>query len=141
MTLENIITAIIGGTLIGASATGLLLINNRVAGISGIAASLIAPWNSESRWKWCFTLGLLSSGVLYRIAGYQPSIEISASYRQLIIAGLLVGFGSRLAGGCTSGHGICGIARLSVRSIVATLTFMLTAGLTVYITAHAGVMK
>ena len=132
----TLLPAIIGGGVIGLAA-GLLAVRlNKVAGISGIAAGILPPWQTESLWRLAFLAGLLLSGVIYRSLIGEVRIELDASMGILAIAGLLVGYGSRLGGGCTSGHGICGISRLSIRSIIATLTFMSTAGLSVYIVRH-----
>ncbi len=114
----------------------LLFTHKHTAGISGIAAGMLPPWSESSVWRGWFLAGLLASGPLYRLSGADIALDLAASPGLLAIAGLLVGYGTRLGGGCTSGHGVCGIARLSVRSIVATLTFMLTAGITVFIVRH-----
>lgn len=136
MSIDAVISALIGGTLIGLVAALLLFTHNRVAGISGIAAGILPPWNSESPWRASFLAGMILSVPLYRSFLGEIPLELSASLPVLAMAGLLVGYGSRLGGGCTSGHGICGIARMSIRSIVATLVFMLTAGLVVYGVRH-----
>jgi len=130
------ISAIGGGALIGFASALLLHTHQRMAGVSGIAAGLLPPWSQDTTWRLFFVLGLIASGLLYRLSGLPLPIQINSSWPVLLVAGLLVGFGSRLGGGCTSGHGICGIARLSVRSIIATLTFMLVAGIVVFITRH-----
>jgi uncharacterized membrane protein YedE/YeeE len=132
----TVLSALAGGALIGAAAALLLIKQNRVAGISGIAAGILPPWNSESKWRLWFLLGLFLSAPLYRFAGLQIPLRIDTPLPLLAVAGLLVGYGTRLGGGCTSGHGVCGIARLSLRSIVATLVFMLTAGISVYLVRH-----
>ncbi len=136
MTTFAILSAIAGGAIIGLTAALLLLTHNRVAGISGIAAGILPPWTAESGWRACFLAGLILSGPLYRLAGGTITMEINGSVPLMAIAGLLVGYGSRLGGGCTSGHGICGIARLSMRSVVATLVFMLVAGIVVFGVRH-----
>ena len=136
MSISAVISAIIGGSLIGLVAALLLFTHNRVAGISGIAAGILPPWNNESPWRASFLTGMLLSVPLYRSLLGEIPLELSASLPVLAIAGLLVGYGSRLGGGCTSGHGVCGIARLSTRSIVATLVFMLAAGLVVFGVRH-----
>ncbi len=137
MTLLSILTALAGGVLIGLAAALLLFFNKRTAGISGIAAGILLPWHpQESVWRWWFLAGLLVSAPLWTVFGGEVHILVETPLAILAGAGLLVGYGTRLGGGCTSGHGICGIARLSVRSIVATLTFMLTAGITVYLVRH-----
>nr|WP_243692539.1 YeeE/YedE thiosulfate transporter family protein [Methylomonas methanica] len=122
--------------MIGLSAALLLLTHKHTAGISGIAAGILPPWRADSVWRCWFLAGLLASAPLYRLGGAGIPLDLDASPGLLAIAGLLVGYGTRLGGGCTSGHGVCGIARLSARSIVATVTFMLTAGITVFIVRH-----
>ena len=136
MTDITILSAALGGVIIGLAAGLLLLTHKRVAGISGIASGLLLPWNAESGWRLWFVLGLIASAPLYRITVGEIVVKLDAPLAVLAVAGVLVGYGSRLGGGCTSGHGVCGIARLSMRSIVATLMFMLTACVTVYIQRH-----
>ena len=130
------VSALIGGLLIGASTALLLLLNGRVAGISGILGGLLLqPARSEFGWRIAFLAGMLLAPLLYAASvAAQPHVTIDASPGVLIIAGLLVGFGSRLGGGCTSGHGVCGIGRASPRSLAATIIFMMTAVVTVFIT-------
>ncbi len=121
--------ALLGGALIGLSASLLLLLNGRVAGITGIVAGLAGP---DARWRMLFIGGMIAGGALvghFLPGSVQSTVHLPAG--ALIAGGLLVGFGTRLANGCTSGHGVCGIARLSKRSIVATLTFISTGALTV----------
>lgn len=125
-----------GGGLIGLSAALLLLTHNRVAGISGIAAGLLPPWSTSQFWRFWFLGGLLLSAPLYKLSGHPVHLTIDTPLIVLAVAGVLVGYGTRLGGGCTSGHGICGIARLSLRSIAATLVFMLSAGVTVFLVRH-----
>lgn len=132
----TILSSLAGGTLIGLSAALLLYTHKHTAGISGIAAGLLPPWQAGGGWRGWFLAGLLASAPLYRLSGATIAMDLAASPGLLVIAGLLVGYGTRLGGGCTSGHGVCGIARLSLRSIVATLIFMLTAGITVLIVRH-----
>ena len=132
----TVLSALAGGVIIGAAAALLLLKQNRVAGISGIAAGILPPWNQESKWRLWFLLGLFLSAPLYSLTGLQIPIHIDTPLPVLAVAGLLVGYGARLGGGCTSGHGVCGIAKLSMRSIIATLVFMLTAGITVYLVRY-----
>lgn len=123
--------SLIGGILIGASATALLMLLGRVAGISGILGGLLAGDRTEAGWRAAFVGGLLAGGLLAAVV-HPPAfaMTIERSTPALVVAGLLVGFGSRLGSGCTSGHGVCGIARGSNRSIVATLSFMTTGALT-----------
>lgn len=132
----TVLSALAGGALIGLAAALLLFTHNRVAGISGIAAGVLPPWGTESRWRLWFLAGLIASGPLYQLSGNAMPVQFDASLAVLAVAGVLVGYGTRLGGGCTSGHGVCGIARLSGRSIVATLVFMLTGGLSVYLVRH-----
>ena len=136
MTYLTILSALGGGTLIGLAAALLLFFNNRTAGISGIAAGILPPWQQDTGWRLWFLAGLVLSAPLWKLLGGSVHIQIDAPLIVLTIAGLLVGYGTRLGAGCTSGHGICGIARLSVRSIVATLLFMTTAGITVFLVRH-----
>jgi uncharacterized membrane protein YedE/YeeE len=138
MTELNVFSALGGGALIGLAAALLLFFNNRVAGISGIAAGILPPWQDETGWRLWFLMGLVLSAVLWRFLGGSIEVQIDTPLLVLAISGLLVGYGTRLGGGCTSGHGICGIARLSRRSIVATLIFMSTAGITVFLIRHTG---
>jgi uncharacterized membrane protein YedE/YeeE len=136
MTLITVLSALSGGVLIGLAAAILLFFNNRVAGISGIAAGILPPWHDETGWRLWFLIGLVFSGALWRLFVGSIEVQIDTPLVVLGISGLLVGYGTRLGGGCTSGHGICGIARLSGRSIVATLVFMSTAGITVFLVRH-----
>lgn len=142
MTIVNFtpLPALIGGALIGLSAAFLLLAKGRVAGISGIAGGVIYP---ESRddigWRLVFILGLVLGGFIYQWSGLGAGVEHIAAVVDklvLIIAGLLVGIGTQIGTGCTSGHGICGLARRSPRSLVATLCFMASAIVTVYVVRH-----
>lgn len=131
MTEFTPVSATIGGMLIGLSAVLLFRLNGRIAGISGIAAGLVSPKPGGRAWNLLFLLGLLMGPFLYAVfAGKLPDVDFSASYLTIIVAGLLVGFGAKMGSGCTSGHGICGLSRLSPRSIVAVLVFMLSGILT-----------
>lgn len=130
------VSSLVGGLLIGLSAAILILFNGRIAGISGILSGVFFSTQHEKRWRLVFLLGLFASPFIYRLFTELPSLDISDNLAKIVLAGLLVGFGTRLGSGCTSGHGVCGIARLSVRSIVATVVFMAAAILTVYITKH-----
>ena len=129
-------TSIIGGAVIGLAAALLVLVNGRVAGISGIVGGLLRPRAGELGWRLAFMAGLLIAPLVYASAGPRPPITIDAGYPVLIVAGLLVGIGTRYAGGCTSGHGVCGLSRLSPRSLVATLSFMAAGLATVYVVRH-----
>ena len=127
--MENFtpIAATIGGALLGLGAAMLMLFHGRIAGISGIFGGLLSPKVGELSWRVAFVLGLVAGGVV--MAMVYPSgfaVHVDRSTGALIAAGLLVGFGTRLGSGCTSGHGICGLSRFSPRSLVATITFMLT---------------
>ncbi len=129
-------TALAGGILVGIAAATFLLLNGRIAGISGILSGLLTPARGDVGWRVAFLAGMILAPVIWIVAAQAPVIEINASYPQLIIAGLLVGLGTRYGSGCTSGHGVCGISRLSPRSIVATLSFMASGFITVYIIRH-----
>jgi len=130
-------SALAGGAMIGAAAVLFMFLNGRVAGISGILGGLTTPRKSDIAWRLAFTLGLIAAPVAYVAAGQtMPALSFQAPTALLVIAGLLVGFGSQVGNGCTSGHGVCGMARLSSRSIAATVTFMTTAGVTVYVMRH-----
>jgi len=131
------LSAAIGGALIGLSAALLMLSTGRIAGISGIVGGLIG-WNVPDRdWRIAFVVGLILAPLSGSLVGYAVAEpQMPASWAVIVIAGLLVGFGTRLGGGCTSGHGICGVARLSPRSLVATAVFMAVAIVVVAITRH-----
>ena len=128
MVFDTVASALLGGSLIGIASLALLVLNGRIAGVSGIVAGLLGRVSGEFFWKMAFVGGLLAGGLLLRLVHpVALSSTLDRSYPVLLIAGLLVGFGARLGSGCTSGHGVCGISRLSRRSLVATLTFT-TAG-------------
>jgi uncharacterized protein len=133
----NLIGGLIGGALIGLAAALLLVLNGRIAGISGILAGLITAraWG-ERFWRFAFILGLIAGAGLYALVRGGLPLELQASGAILLMAGLLVGVGTRLGSGCTSGHGVCGLARRSPRSLVATIIFMGTAACTVFLTHH-----
>ena len=131
------LSAAIGGALIGLSSVLLMLLAGRIAGISGIFGGLLDPANNDKGWRIAFIAGLILAPLIAGWIGHpMPAPKLPPSWIVIVAAGLLVGFGARLGGGCTSGHGICGIARLSGRSIAATIIFMLTAIATVAITRH-----
>jgi uncharacterized membrane protein YedE/YeeE len=131
------ISAALGGALIGLSAVLLMLLNGRIAGITGIGAGLIDPTATDRSWRAAFVLGLIAAPLAAAFIGYTvPVPQMPANLVTVAFAGLLVGFGTRLANGCTSGHGVCGIARLSARSITATAVFMATAIIVVALTRH-----
>ena len=126
--------------MIGLAATLMLLLNGRIDGISGIVAGLVSPGarkGGDAVWRVAFVVGLVLGPLGYAVVAGGFPVGVEASLAVLVVAGLLVGFGTRLGSGCTSGHGVCGIARLSKRSIVATATFMVVAALTVFVTHRA----
>lgn len=125
-----------GGAVIGLAAALLMLFNGRIAGISGIVGGLIKPKTGDVHWRLTFILGLIAAPIIWQFATPLPSIQIDANYTLLGVAGLITGIGTRYGAGCTSGHGICGLSRLSPRSIIATLAFMGTGFVTVYILRH-----
>jgi uncharacterized protein len=129
--------SLMGGILIGLSASAMLVLDGKIAGISGIFAGVLRPARGDTAWKACFLAGLLAGGLMLRLALPQAfAFGILRSPGVLVLAGLLVGFGTRLGNGCTSGHGVCGIGRLSPRSVVATATFVATGALIVFIVNH-----
>jgi len=128
-----VIQSLIGGSIIGIAVSLLLLFNGKVLGVSGILGELFNNPLSKNYWRLFFVLGLLISPLIYSIFHPIPLIEISSNKLLIIVGGLLVGFGSHLGSGCTSGHGVCGLARLSVRSFIATMTFIFFGFVTVYI--------
>lgn len=137
--MENFtpVSALAGGLLIGVSAALLVVLNGRVAGISGILGGLLQPTRSDVGWRIAFLTGLLLAPVLFRaLGGAVPAVSLDISQPVLAAAGLLVGFGTRLGAGCTSGHGVCGISRGSQRSVAATEIFMATAVATIFATRH-----
>jgi|SRR5215217_2292415 len=135
--MNPVLLPLLGGLLIGLASAVLLLFHGRIAGISGITGGLLSPAPADVGWRVAFLGGLAVGGVL--LASFRPESlgpPVLTSVGATLAAGLLVGFGTRLGGGCTSGHGVCGLARGSKRSLVATLTFMATAALTVFISRH-----
>ncbi|WP_444925376.1 YeeE/YedE family protein [Microbulbifer sp. TRSA002] len=128
-------TALAGGLLIGLASAALLAFNGRIAGISGIIGGLLDQIQG-SLWRLAFIGGLLISPLAWKIFATVPDIDIQAGYPTLIAAGLLVGLGTRMASGCTSGHGVCGLSRLSTRSLTATLIFMAAGFATVFLMRH-----
>lgn len=137
------LSAIIGGVLIGMAASLLALFNGRIAGISGIVSQLL-HWKSAPKdhlpWRVLFLIGLVSSGWIYQLFFKLPVITTSISITTLMIAGLLVGVGTRLGSGCTSGHGVCGLGRLSTRSLIATMSFMTAGFVATYLFLHSGLI-
>lgn len=137
--MENFPSAFIGGLLVGLAAVIFLLFSGRIAGNSGIAGGLFSVFKDKAFWRLFYVIGLVSAGLFFRwYHKGQVDITIDATVSQLIVAGFLVGIGTRLGNGCTSGHGICGLARLSRRSIGATIIFMSAGILTVLIVKGFG---
>jgi uncharacterized membrane protein YedE/YeeE len=130
------LSALIGGLLIGTAATLFVLFSGRIAGISGIVGGLLRPLAGDVAWRIAFVLGLLMAPLLYRLIAPLPNLQIDAGYPLLIVAGMLVGIGTRYGAGCTSGHGVCGLSRLSPRSGVATVVFMSAGFATVFVVRH-----
>ncbi|MCQ4322458.1 YeeE/YedE family protein [Stutzerimonas stutzeri] len=129
-------SSLAGGMLIGLAATLFILLNGRIAGISGVLGGLLRPAKGDVLWRVSFIAGLVIAPVLFQAAFGLPDIEIEASTLTLIAAGLLVGVGTRYGSGCTSGHGVCGLSRRSPRSLVATAAFMASGFLTVFMVRH-----
>jgi len=135
--LESIMWALLGGILIGLAATFLMLLNGRIAGISGILSGVFFQTKGDVFWRIAFIVGLLAGGLVAPFIFQRPFVfELNASMPMLLVGGFLVGFGTRMGSGCTSGHSVCGIARFSWRSISATITFILSAMLTVALIRH-----
>jgi hypothetical protein len=129
-------SALIGGAIIGAAAALFVVLNGRIAGVSGILGGLMRPRAGDISWRIAFVAGLLAAPLAFSLVVALPEIRIDASWGVLGAAGLLVGVGTRYGGGCTSGHGVCGVSRASPRSIVATLAFMAAGFATVFVTRH-----
>ena len=130
------VSALAGGLLIGTAAALFVLLNGRIAGISGIIAGLLRPAGGDVGWRVAFVLGLVGAPMVYGLFAALPVLQIKAQFGTLIVAGLLVGIGTRYGAGCTSGHGVCGLARLSPRSLVATVAFMAAGFATVFLMRH-----
>ncbi len=125
-----------GGMLIGLSAALFILFNGRIAGISGILGGLLHPVRNDRLWRLAFLGGLIAAPLAFGMLAPLPAVQVEAGNLTLIVAGLLVGIGTRYGSGCTSGHGVCGISRLSPRSLVATAAFMAAGFATVFIVRH-----
>ena len=125
-----------GGILLGLASAMFILLNGRILGISGIVGGLLRPKSGDVSWRLSFVLGLLVAPLLYLLVAGPSSARIDAGWVTIVIAGLLVGVGTRYGSGCTSGHGVCGLSRLSPRSLVATLAFMGAGFVTVYLLRH-----
>ncbi|MEM7645326.1 MAG: YeeE/YedE family protein [Pseudomonadota bacterium] len=131
---SDVLRALLGGGLIGLSASILLIFNGRIAGISGIFFGLFQGPSEQKNWRLVFVLGLLCGGVISILLLPDPfSSRVQTSFWQVIVAGFLVGFGTRMGSGCTSGHGVCGISRLSPRSMIATIVFITSGILTCWL--------
>jgi uncharacterized membrane protein YedE/YeeE len=131
------LAALLGGAMIGVAAALLVLFNGRVAGVSGIVGRLLHAPNANTSWQLAFVAGLVIAPLVYTLVRPLPVPQVSAGWPTLLIAGALVGIGTRYGSGCTSGHGVCGLSRGSPRSLMATAVFMGVAILTVYIVRHA----
>lgn len=129
-------SSLAGGMLIGLAAAMFVLLNGRIAGISGVLGGLLAPVRGDVLWRLAFVGGIVVAPLVYSVFLVLPQVQIDANYAALIAAGLLVGVGTRYGAGCTSGHGVCGLSRLSLRSLLATLTFMGAGFLTVFVLRH-----
>lgn len=133
-------SALTGGLLIGLSAALLIALLGRVAGISGITGALlqVPTWSSVKQWGWrlAFIIGMVSAPLIWQLFAPLPNMKMPSNPFVIIAAGLLVGFGTRMGSGCTSGHGVCGLSRLSLRSLAATATFMATGVITVFVIRH-----
>ena len=129
-------SALAGGAIIGVAVALFALFNGRVTGISGIAGGLLRPSFPDWTWRAAFLGGLIVAPIAYRLLTAPPDLTIAADYPALVLAGIMVGVGTRYGSGCTSGHGVCGVSRLSPRSLVATLAFMAAGFATVFVTHH-----
>ncbi|MFM8584926.1 MAG: YeeE/YedE family protein [Gammaproteobacteria bacterium] len=134
-------TALAGGLMLGLASALFILINGRILGISGIVGGLLRPRAGDTSWRLSFVLGLFVAPLLYGASTGLPQARVEASWVTVILAGLLVGLGTRIGSGCTSGHGVCGLSRLSPRSFIATLTFMGAGFVTVYVLRQLGVVS
>jgi uncharacterized membrane protein YedE/YeeE len=129
-------TALAGGLLIGLAASAFVLLNGRIAGISGILGGLLRPAHGDIAWRVAFLAGLVGAPLVYSLFSVLPEARVDTGNGSLAAAGLLVGLGTRYGAGCTSGHGVCGLSRLSPRSLVATVSFMLAGFVTVFVLRH-----
>lgn len=129
-------SSLAGGVLIGIATAMFILLNGRIAGISGVLGGLLKPVKGDVAWRLAFVLGLVGAPLAYLLFDNVPSLQIDAGYAALVVAGLLVGVGTRYGSGCTSGHGVSGLSRLSPRSLAATAAFMGAGFLTVYVARH-----
>ena len=130
------LASLVGGMILGLSAALLLVVNGRIAGISGIVGGLLLRPRGDMDWRIAFLIGLMGAPVVAALLGHPVVPEIAAGWGEVLAAGFLVGIGTRYAGGCTSGHGVCGLSRGSVRSLVATLSFVTAGIVTVFVVRH-----
>jgi uncharacterized membrane protein YedE/YeeE len=128
--------SLVGGLLIGLAAAAFVLFNGRIAGISGILGGLLRPARGDVAWRAAFLAGLVAAPLAYALFAPLPGVRIDAGAGTLVAAGLLVGLGTRYGSGCTSGHGVCGLSRLSPRSLAATAAFMLAGFVTIFVLRH-----
>ena len=128
--------ALVGGALVGTAAALFVLLNGRIAGISGVLGGLLRPVKGDVAWRAAIGIGLIVAPLIYLLFGSPPKPRIDADFGALVLAGLLVGVGTRYGAGCTSGHGVCGLSRLSPRSLVATVAFMAAGFVTVFAIRH-----
>jgi uncharacterized protein len=129
-------SALIGGAIIGVAVALFVALNGRIAGVSGILGGLARPQAGDISWRVAFVAGLIAAPLAWGLLAALPAIRVDTSYPVLVAAGLLVGVGTRYGGGCTSGHGVCGVARASPRSIAATVAFMAAGFATVFVARH-----
>ena len=129
-------TSLAGGLLIGIASAMFLLLNGKIAGVSGILGGLLHPRLGDNGWRVAFILGLIIAPLLFQLVAPLAAVQIDAGTSLLVVAGLLVGVGTRYGSGCTSGHGVCGLSRLSPRSMLATAAFMASGFVTVFIARH-----
>ena len=129
-------SSLFGGMLIGLAAAMFVLLNGRIAGISGVLGGLLMPVRGDVMWRVAFVSGIVAAPLAYSLFQSLPPVQIDADYAALVVAGLLVGVGTRYGAGCTSGHGVCGLSRLSLRSLAATATFMGAGFATVFVLRH-----
>lgn len=132
----TLLSSLAGGAVIGLAVAALILLNGRIAGISGIVGGLFKMQKGDMAWRIAFVAGLVAAPLIWQVFVSLPAIRIEGSYAAMAIAGLAVGMGTRYGSGCTSGHGVCGLSRLSPRSIIATLVFMGTGFAMVYVIRH-----
>lgn len=134
-------TALAGGVILGIASALFILVNGKILGISGIVGGLLRPRAGDIAWRLAFVLGLLSAPLVYSLGSPMPEVRVDADWFTVVIAGVLVGMGTRYGSGCTSGHGVCGLSRLSPRSLVATLSFMAAGFITVFALRYLGVVS